>query len=52
MGLTNAKIWLRNPRLPELGTMEVEALVDTGAVHAYIPAHVQTQLKLIWFRHI
>lgn len=46
MGLTNAKIQLRNPRLPELGAMEIEALADTGAVHLCIPAHVQMQLKL------
>lgn len=46
MGLTNAKIQLRNPRLPELGAMHVEALADTGAVHVCIPAHVQVQLKL------
>ena len=46
MGLANAKIQLRNPRRPELGTMEVEALADTGAVHVCIPAHVQMQLRL------
>ena len=46
MGLTNAKIQLRNPRRPELGAMEVEALADTGAVHLCIPAHVQMQLRL------
>ena len=46
MGVTNAKIQLRNPRLPELGAMHVEALADTGAVHVCIPAHVQVQLKL------
>ena len=46
MGLTNAKVELRNPRLPELGCMEIEALADTGAVHVCIPAHVQMQLKL------
>ena len=46
MGLTNAKIQLRNPRLPELAAMEIDALADTGAVHLCIPAHVQMQLKL------
>lgn len=46
MGLANAKVELRNPRLPELGCMEVEALADTGALHVCIPAHVQMQLKL------
>ena len=46
MGLTNARIELRNPRRPELGAVEMEALADTGAVHVCIPAHVQTQLQL------
>lgn len=46
MGLTNAKIQLRNPRRMDLGTLEVEALADKGAVHVCIPAHVQLQLQL------
>ena len=46
MGLTNARIELRNPRRPELGAVEMEALVDTGALHVCIPAYVQTQLRL------
>ncbi len=46
MGLTNANIQLRNPRIPELEPVEVDALADTGAVHMCIPSHVQIQLKL------
>lgn len=46
MGLTNAKIQLRNPRLPDLEPVEVDALADTGSVHLCIPAHTQIQLKL------
>lgn len=46
MGLINANIQLRNPRLPELEPVEVDALADTGAVHMCIPSHVQIQLKL------
>lgn len=46
MGLTNAKIQLRNPRLPDLDPVEVDALADTGAVHLCIPSHVQIQLGL------
>ncbi len=46
MGLTNANIQLRNPRLPELEPVEIYALADTGAVHMRIPAHIQIQLKL------
>ncbi len=46
MGLANAKIHLRNPRLPELEAVEIDALADTGAVHLCIPAHIQIQLQL------
>ena len=46
MDLTNAKIQLRNPRLPDLEPVEVDALADTGSVHLCIPAHTQIQLKL------
>jgi clan AA aspartic protease len=46
MGLTNAYIQLRNPRLPTLEPVEVDALADTGAVHMCIPLHIQIQLKL------
>ncbi len=46
MGLANAKIELRNPRMPDLTPLEIDALADTGAVHLCIPEHVQIQLKL------
>ncbi|MEO5342232.1 MAG: clan AA aspartic protease [Gammaproteobacteria bacterium SHHR-1] len=46
MGLTNASIILRNPRLPELEPVSIDALADTGAVHLCIPSHIQIQLKL------
>ena len=46
MGLTNAKIQLRNPRLPELEAVEIDALADTGALHLCIPQHIQIQLQL------
>lgn len=46
MGLATAKIALRNPRLPDLQSVEIDALADTGAVHLCIPAHVQIQLQL------
>lgn len=46
MGLTNTKILLRNPRLPELESVEIDALADTGAVHMCIPSHIQLQLQL------
>ena len=46
MGLTNAKIKLSNPRLPDLMPVEIDALADTGAVHLCIPEHLSIQLKL------
>ena len=46
MGLSNATIQIKNPKLPELEAVEIEALADTGAVHVCIPPHVQMQLKL------
>lgn len=46
MVLVMAKIKLNNPRLPELRAVEVDALVDSGAVHLCIPEHVCLQLKL------
>ena len=46
MGLTNARIQLRNPKLPDLEPVEADALADTGAVHLCIPSHTQIQLKL------
>lgn len=46
MGLTNAKIQLRNPRLSELEAVEIDAQADTGALHLCIPRHIQIQLQL------
>jgi len=46
MGLCSAKIRLRNPRLPELDAVEIDALADAGALHLCIPEHIRLQLKL------
>ena len=46
MGLVNGKVILKNPRLPELEAVEVEALADCGAVHLCIPESIRIQLKL------
>ena len=46
MGFVNGKVILRNPRLPDLEAMEVDALADSGAVHLCIPEQVSIQLKL------
>jgi clan AA aspartic protease len=46
MELVSAKIQLENPKEPELKGIEVDTLVDSGAVHLCIPEHLQIQLKL------
>ena len=46
MGLVNGHLLLKNPRLPELAGVVVDALVDTGAVHLCIPEHVRIRLRL------
>lgn len=46
MGLINAKIVLINPKAKKIKPLEVDALVDSGAIHLCIPEHIQIQLKL------
>ncbi len=46
MGLTGAKVRLRNPRLPDLEPVEIDALADTGSVHLCIPRWLQRRLQL------
>jgi hypothetical protein len=46
MGLVNGTVVLKNPRLPEVDPIEVEALADSGALHLCIPEHVRIQLRL------
>jgi len=46
MGLVSGKVVLRNPRLPGLGELEVDALAASGAVHLCIPEPVRVALKL------
>ncbi|MBA7663579.1 hypothetical protein ES703_71624 [subsurface metagenome] len=46
MGLVIAKIILKNPSKMGLESIEVDALVDSGAVHLCIPEHVRIQLEL------
>lgn len=46
MGLVSATVMLKNPRRPDLGAAEVEALADTGAVHLCIPENVCVRLQL------
>ncbi len=46
MGLASAIISLDNPRVPQLKSIQVEALADTGALFLCIPEHVANQLEL------
>ena len=46
MGLVTAKILLKNPRLPELGSVEVDALADSGALFLCIPESLRARLQL------
>lgn len=46
MGLTYSKIKLNNPRQPELKAVELNSLVDTGALMLCIPQSVAFQLEL------
>jgi clan AA aspartic protease len=46
MGLTHAKLLLKNPRKPDLQAVECNALADSGSVHLCVPTHIQLQLEL------
>jgi clan AA aspartic protease len=46
MGLVRTTLTLANPKRPDLAPVEVEALVDTGAVHLCVPERIAIQLDL------
>jgi clan AA aspartic protease len=46
MGLVHTNIILKNPRDSKLEPIEVNSLVDSGAVHLCIPEHIKIQLQL------
>lgn len=46
MGIVHVNVRLSNPRKAEMQPVEVEALVDTGAITLCIPQHVRIQLDL------
>jgi hypothetical protein len=46
MGVVKGTVVLKNPRLPEVDPVEVEALADSDALHLCIPEHVKIQLPL------
>ncbi|CAK6697819.1 hypothetical protein BBFGKLBO_02330 [Synechococcus sp. CBW1107] len=46
MGLIRSPFQLSNPSQAQLQPVDVQALVDTGAVHLCIPEHLVIQLQL------
>src|SRR5713101_6584666 len=46
MGIFKSEITLSNPVHPELHSLKVSALVDTGALHLCLPEHMVLQLGL------
>lgn len=46
MGIVYSKITLRNPRLPDVAALEVDALADSGALFLCIPEHICVRLRL------
>jgi clan AA aspartic protease len=46
MGYVLAEIQLKNPRVPQLKSLTVNARVDTGALMLCIPEHIALQLQL------
>lgn len=46
MGLIQADITLKNPRLHQMNSLATQCLVDTGALHLCIPEHIMIQLEL------
>ena len=46
MVLVHAKIVLKNSRNSKIKAIEVNVLVDSGALHLCIPEHLRIQLRL------
>jgi clan AA aspartic protease len=46
MGLIYANVSLGNPRKEDMKKLDVQCLVDTGAMWMYIPEHIVIQLGL------
>jgi clan AA aspartic protease len=46
MGPVRARIQLTNLKRVDLSPVEVDALVDTGALHLCVPEHIALQLEL------
>lgn len=46
MGITFAKAKISNPRRPRRGTVEIEFLIDTGAIFSVVPGSIARKLEL------
>ena len=46
MGLVYSKVTLSNPVKPELASLDIKCLADTGSTYLVIPQHVATQLQI------
>ncbi|MBM4034831.1 MAG: clan AA aspartic protease [Planctomycetes bacterium] len=46
MGIIKTPVLLANPKKPKLKPVQVQAVVDTGAITLCIPEHVRLQLDL------
>lgn len=46
MGIIKTAVLLGNPKKPKLKPVQVQAVVDTGAITLCIPEHVRLQLDL------
>jgi clan AA aspartic protease len=46
MGITFAEARISNPRRPDLSAVEVEFLVDTGAIFSVVPASLLDRLAI------
>jgi len=46
MGIIKTTVLLANPQKPRLEPIQVQAIVDTGAITLCIPEHVRIQLDL------
>jgi clan AA aspartic protease len=46
MGITFTKATISNPREPRRGSIEIEFLIDTGAIYSVIPAATARKLAL------
>ena len=51
VGITFAKVKISNSRRPDLGSVEREFLVDTGAIYSVVPASILESLDVARMEH-